>query len=69
MPHYEVFVQPDNGPAMKNERDEKGNYAWKTKEEAIALADKKKKFYPPMDFMVHEVVHNSSRKLVYQTRP
>lgn len=66
--HYEVFVKPDSGPATVGERDSQGRYAWTDRQEAIDVADEKKRLYPHMDFIVHEVLNaHGPRSKVHDT--
>ena len=66
--YYEVYVKPEGGPCMVQERDLKGNHAWVGKHEAISIADGKKRLHPHMDFLVHEVAgHHRPRTVVYDT--
>lgn len=65
---YEMYVQPDSGPCTVHERGFHGEVAWKNRNEAIETAKQKKRVNPHMDFIVHHVVHNSSREVAYRTK-
>lgn len=64
--HYEIYVKPSDGPCSVRERDAAGHCAWVDKAEAIRIADHKKRRYPLMDFLVHEV-EDYERRLVHDT--
>ena len=66
MTHYEIYAKPDSGPCTVSERDERNNWSWDTKAEAVKVATHKKSLYPNMDFLVHEVNHHR-RALVHDT--
>ena len=55
-PYYEIYVQPENGPCSVQERGFDGEIAWTEKQPAIDTAIGKKKLYPNIDFIVHEII-------------
>lgn len=66
--YYEIYVKPEGGPCMVQERDHLGRFAWTDKAEAISIAQGKKVSHPHMDFLVHEVQGNHGpRSVAYDT--
>lgn len=64
--YYEVYIRPEKGPSVVQERDEKGRPSWLEEQKAIDVAKNKKILFPHMDFTVHRV-RNRMRKIVFST--
>ncbi len=51
---YEVWIKPDSGPLIVQERDARGLDCWFEKQTAVSLADSLHARHPHIHFIVRE---------------
>lgn len=71
--HFEIYVQPDDGPLTVSERGFNNEISFTEENVAIETARRKKLYYNNLDFLVLKITsgHASSsevREVVYRTR-